>query len=411
MAFVHEGIKIDYLNNRDTKNTEYEDISWSEIFNMMYNDARYITNPVVNMFEYILPDPNAVDALEAKKNMESRIPVSTNKMTKRFKIGNPDIIRIVNDSTGEATLVPRTQTYKLEQEYSSKNRSGSLPKRSLINPPEYEQANDPEDILETAIDETELVNIKQMTNFTPNINPQNKLSLIHSRTTPSTVIDEGISNSSSPETYKVENNFYSSLRNSSILIPRLSLPQDNIERQKYDDSKIVLDHSKFPNHYLHNYNVNNLTKNIHRTILSPQEEALNLYSKDELEKIQNFVKKTYNLIYEGPLEKKNPWSWGYKLRWVRLAKCEMEYFLSPYEMQQGKNPLGILNFKVAEWSSKVSDKDDKVFFVQARGSNRAYEWKVPKNSQQLRKSWIIRIEKMIKASAFMQQLKGILEIN
>ncbi|KAH7648475.1 hypothetical protein FG379_002910 [Cryptosporidium bovis] len=512
----------DNKNPKEVILLEEEEITWSQIFNMMYTDAKDIISPLSKIIDYVAPDPNEEDSRLAKMAFEEKMSGKIKKPIMKYKIGSPDTMCIIeNHNTGiEKDNVGELESIYNKWDKEKYNNSHITKKRGLVGSLIEENVSSAIEILKSANNNKKnngsVWAEKKYSEKGDNINSicspetnQTPSTYYNTDSSPNSVAsrkegnfelkyasDNKIVNeedgerkkkvehrsnegSSDRSDYSVEKNKSSKL---SVVIPKLSLldehtselegkrilsndslfkddtvsgrikninnevMNDNIRRGSYTDRlKSCMNNNSVINdgffsesernfecgvqgrdtmyrnknsyklyYHSHAYTMENISNTIQRPISRSIEEILRLYSKEELEKIKNFVRKSNELVYEGPLEKKNSWSWGYKLRWVRISNCEMHYFLSPKESRiKGKSPLGIINFKVAEWNLNISSSDDKTFTIVSYGNNRngrGYQWRVPENSEQSRKSWTNRIEKIIKATAFMQQLKGVIKL-
>ncbi|KAJ1609644.1 pleckstrin homology (PH) domain-containing protein [Cryptosporidium canis] len=464
--------------------SEDEDITWSQVFNMMYTDAREIISPISRIVNYVAPDPNEEDSRQAKAAFEERMSRQVKQPIRKYKMGSPGAIHVVDEATGEVVSIPRRENLQGQPGSGGDAGGVQLKRRGLTGGLREESAKSPMDIIDSA---------QNIESFYKTVQDGEKGKVCWGpdwdleggsdsssgggsspgiKNTPSTQCNTDSSpckefakgskggrgdvygdvSEVSPGGYEKDDHGLiqgmgdiringchqdGKVPGSELVIPRLSLSEkrrsiskkyseedlsaerDQVSLRVHSERRLTGSRSRFEraphgNYHSHAYTMENLSGTIHRPITTSREEILKLYSKEELERIQSFVEKTNDLVYEGPLEKKNSWSWGYKLRWVRIYKCEMHYFLSPNESKlKTKTPLGVINFKVAEWSLQVSDSDEKTFTIVARGNTsngRRYQWRVPSNSDQNRKSWTTRIEKILKAAAFMQQLKGIIRI-
>ncbi|OII73289.1 pleckstrin domain-containing protein [Cryptosporidium ubiquitum] len=495
---IHEEFK--HANSKYMKNNENEgeseddDITWSQVFNMMYNDAKEIISPISKIVNYVAPDPNEEDSRQARAAFEEKMSKQVKQPIRKYKIGSPGAIHMYDKATGEIVSIPRRENLFDQQSLGADGNTVLIKKRGLLGNLKEENVKDPMEIIESA------QNIESFTGTVQEIEKEkgrlglgwqiegdqsgsysdNSGSRRHSspgiKNTPSTQcntdsspctrFEEGrngkeerdrdiYEDEKSDQVDKEDSEYYDDEINqgmrklhinnqqkgkgpgAELVIPRLSLTEKRRSISKKcseEDLATDKDHALYRmhserrlnyyknrsdrvphgNYHSHAYTMENLASTIQRPITTSREEILKLYTKEELNKIQSFVEKANELVYEGPLEKKNSWSWGHKLRWVKLYKCEMHYFLSPKESNiRSKTPLGVINFKVAEWSLQISDSDERTFTIAARGNTsngRGYQWRIPTNSEQSRKSWTTRIEKILKAAAFMQQLKGIIRI-
>lgn len=477
-------------NNENWEEGEDEDITWSQVFNMMYNDAKEIISPISKIVNYVAPDPNEEDSRKARVAFEERMSKQVKQPIRKYKIGSPGTIHVLDETTGEMISIPRRDNLLGQQQDQGGDGGGMLvKKRGLLGGLKEESVKNPMGIIESA------QNIESFYG-SRTVQESGKEKKVHQgsdwelergrdgscsedsgrdsspgiKNTPSTQCNTDSSpctGFSKKDKARLEDRVsrgekddyehdYSEVcqrmtdlyikgyqketgvSETELFIPRLSLSEkrrsiskkhsgedlsaekDHISFRMHSERKLTSFRSRFErvpphgSHHSHAYTMENIAGAIQRPITTSREEILKLYSKEELEKIQSFVEKANDLVYEGALEKKNSWSWGYKLRWVRIHKCEMHYFLSPNESKlKAKTPLGVINFKVAEWNLQVSDSDEKTFTIMARGctsNGRRYQWRIPSSSDQNRKSWTTRIEKILKAAAFMQQLKGIIRI-
>lgn len=482
-------------NNENGGESEDDDITWSQVFNMMYNDAKEIISPISKIVNYVAPDPNEEDSRQARAAFEEKMSKQVKQPIRKYKIGSPGAIHMYDKTTGEMVSIPKREN--LLNQHGLVGADGNtvlIKKRGLLENLKEENVKDPMEIIESAqnieffpgtVQEVEKEKVGsgldwkqesgQNGSYSDN-STSRRYSSPRVKNTPSTQCNTD----SSPctrfdeETHKKEDkdgDIYEDEQNypvkkedskyddheirqgmrklhinnhqnektpkTELVIPRLSLTEkrrsiskkyseedlttdkDHISFRMNSERRIIHGRNKSDrlphgNYHSHAYTMENIASTIQRPITTSREEILKLYTKEELNKIQTFIEKANELVYEGPLEKKNSWSWGHKLRWVKLYKCEMHYFLSPKESNlKSKTPLGVINFKVAEWSLQTSDSDERTFTITVRGNTtngRGYQWRIPLNSEQSRKSWTIRIEKILKATAFMQQLKGIIRI-
>ncbi|TRY50930.1 Pleckstrin homology (PH) domain containing protein [Cryptosporidium tyzzeri] len=490
-----------HANSKYMKSSEHggededDDITWSQVFNMMYNDAKEIISPISKIVNYIAPDPNEVDSRLARAAFEEKMSKQIKQPIRKYKIGSPGAIHVYDESTGEMVSIPKRDHLLTHQSLGTDGSTVLIKKRGLLGSLKEENVKDPREIIDSAqsiesfygtVREMEKKKVSLGLDWQTDGGHQSDLYSDHSsnreyssprvKNTPSTQCNTDSSpclginkerlrkkeedgnafeNKQDSNIYKedsecddheinqnmkgIYSDIYQKEKDSGaeLVIPRLSLTEKRrsiSKKRSEEDLSIEKDHISFRlhserrlnhsrnrfdraphgNYHSHAYTMENLAATIQRPISTSREEILKLYSKEELEKIQTFIEKANELVYEGPLEKKNSWSWGHKLRWVKIFKCEMHYFLSPKESNiKAKAPLGVINFKIAEWSLQISDSDEKTFTIVARGNTsngRGYQWRIPSNSDQSRKSWTTRIEKILKAAAFMQQLKGIIRI-
>ncbi|KAH8583146.1 pleckstrin y (PH) domain containing [Cryptosporidium sp. chipmunk genotype I] len=497
---VHEEFNK-HANSKYMKNSENggesedDDITWSQVFNMMYNDAKEIISPISKIVNYVAPDPNEVDSRLARAAFEEKMSKQVKQPIRKYKIGSPGAIHVYDETTKEMVSIPRRENLLNQQSLGTDGSTVLIKKRGLLGNLKEENVKDPREIIESAQNiESFYGTVQEMEKEKASLGLDWQMEGGHQsgsysdnssskerespgiKNTPSTQCntdsspcvdlnkerllkeeeDENIfenqqrsqvdEEDSECDDHKI-NQKMRSIHSSNhqkekdsgaeLVIPRLSLTEKRrsiSKRSSEDDLNFVKDHISFrlhsermlnhsrnglervphANYHSHAYTMENIAGTIQRPISTSKEEILKLYSKEELERIQAFIEKANELVYEGPLEKKNSWSWGHKLRWVKIHKCEMHYFLFPKESNlKAKVPLGVINFKVAEWSLQISDSDEKTFTITARGNTsngRGYQWRIPSNSDQSRKSWTTRIEKILKAAAFMQQLKGIIRI-
>ncbi|KAF7456236.1 pleckstriny (PH) domain containing protein [Cryptosporidium felis] len=438
---------------------EEDDVTWSQVFGMMYADVKDAISPLSKIIDYVALDPNEEDSKNARAAFEEKMSKQIKQPIRKYKIGAPGAMHIFDEDSDGA--VPNSRNNHQNNMHNKK--------RGLLEGPREESVRDPREIIESAhslesfqksIQETHMKNILRGLDTLKNEKDSRLTSARSSspeiKHTPSTHCNTDSSPCSDFVSKRTPGSEYQgeiaemmsktnledgfSLQKSpsdcdELYIPKLSLSErrkslskkysdDNISYRNNSETRLISNnslsrslfernkqHGKF---HSHAYTMENLSGTIQRPVSTSREEILKLYSKEELEKIQSFVEKTNELVYEGPLEKKNSWSWGYKLRWVKIYKCEMHYFLSPKESKiKSKTPLGVINFKIAEWSLHISDSDEKTFTITAHANSsngRGYQWRIPSSSTQSRKSWTNRIEKILKATAFMQQLKGVIKI-
>ncbi|KAH8739698.1 pleckstrin homology domain containing protein [Cryptosporidium ryanae] len=519
-----------FEDNSKTKEAillEEEEITWGQVFNMMYSDAKDIISPLSKIIDYVAPDPNEEDSKFAKMAFEEKMSGKIKKPIMKYKMGSPDTMCVLNDhniGNDNSTVKGLESIYTHEKCKSASN----IKKRGLIGNLIEENVNSAMEILKSANNDEKssgsVWDVKKYDEKRDNINDTYSPG---TKQTPSTYYNTDSSPNSvvsgKEDSFQLKDSSHNKIAGKkdeedgsegiecetceydhaeldckgdnvkspklSVVIPRLSLLDENIpefkgrrilsndslfrddtvsdriknienkalkdinrrgshtDRSRADSNNVsVVNNEDFSNsarmlesgiqncdikdsvlyrinkngnvskpyYHSHAYTMENISNTIQRPISRSIEKILNLYSKEELERIKSFVRKANELVYEGPLERKNSWSWGYKLRWVKIYNCEMHYFLSPKESRiRGKNPLGVINFKVAEWSLNISNNDDKTFTIVSYGNNRngrGYQWRIPENSEQSRKSWTNRIEKILKATAFMQQLKGVIKL-